>query len=101
MKRFWLNNLNYTFFVVRTSQILMMLNVLVFFEGFQPYIILIFSMKHSYRLMTKITPGVSLKEYFIIGWFTAGREYFNATLGKCRVVTQPDRISLIRSQKRL
>ena len=39
-------------------QILMMLNVLVFFEGFQPYIILIFSMKHSYRLMTKITPGV-------------------------------------------
>ena len=82
-------------------QILMMLNVLVFFEGFQPYIILIFSMKHSYRLMTKITPGVSLKEYFIIGWFTGGTEYFNATLGKCRVVTQPDRISLITSQKRL
>ena len=33
-----------------------------------------------------------------MGWFTGGREYFNATLGKCRVVTQPDRISLITSQ---
>ena len=47
-------------FFIKTSKILMRFNVV--FEDLQPQNVLImflFSMKHSYVLMVKITPGVN------------------------------------------
>ena len=57
-----------TIFFVKTSKILMKFNVV--FEGLQlqnVFIMFLFSMKHSYLLMVKISPRVNNSFWFLHG----------------------------------
>ena len=83
----------YYTFHTRTSKILMRLNILVFrrFQS-QNVILFSFSMKHSYPLMTTITPDVNNWRYFMKGWgdfinwwLIGDKEYFNTTLEEYKV----------------